>query len=206
MREEAVLSRRGNLCILALSYIEKSCFIDIIIPEAGMRLTSKSQLLELTRAERATLEAKIKNMTREELIFPGTMGGWSVKDILQHLVDWEQRWMHWYAAGMCGEQVHTPEPGYNWRQLNLLNERYRQLNLNRPLEDVLQDFSNSYNQILGIIERIPEPEMLATGVYAWTGKYPLIVYIAGNTCEHYRWAAQMIKPNSIRKKMNALHK
>ena len=78
-----------------------------------MRPKSKAELLKSTYAERDELERKIARLTPAELVFPGTMGEWSVKDILQHLVDWEQRWISWYEAGKRGEAVHTPELGYN---------------------------------------------------------------------------------------------
>jgi len=67
-----------------------------------MRLKSKAELFESTFTERTKLEQKIAGMTPAELVYPGTMGEWSVKDILQHLVDWEQRWISWYKAGKRG--------------------------------------------------------------------------------------------------------
>jgi hypothetical protein len=119
-------------------------------------------------------------------------------------VDWEQRWISWYDAGRKGEPVVTPETGYNWRQMGQLNELYRQKHQDRPLSAVLSDFHNSYTQIMDTIHNIPEAEMLALGIYPWTGELPLIAWIAGNTCDHYRWAIQMIHPVSIRRKMRAL--
>ena len=168
-----------------------------------MHVKSKTELLASIHAERVKLEKKISGLNRAELVYPGTMGEWSVKDILQHLVDWEQRWISWYAAGIRGELVVTPEPGYNWRQMGVLNERYRQIYKDRPLDEVLTAFHLSYRQILDVIEKIPEEEMLTLGVYPWIGKLPLIKWIAGNTCEHYQWAIQMIHPQSIKRKMRA---
>ena len=166
-----------------------------------MRLKSKPELLELTDSEHEKLVQKISGMSPVELVYPGTMGEWSVKDILQHLVDWEQRWISWYLSGKRGEEVHTPETGYNWRQMGLLNEKYRLMNKDKPLKAVMADFLASFDQIVKIIEKIPEEEMLATGVYPWTRNLPLIAWIAGNTCDHYRWAIQMIHPRRIRRKM-----
>jgi hypothetical protein len=174
-----------------------------IILEPDMYPKSKAELLESTYSEREKLEKKISGLTPEEMIYPGSMGEWSVKDILQHLVDWEQRWINWYESGKRGQEVHTPEQGYNWRQMGLLNENYRLKHKDRPLNEVMADFFYSYQQILKVIEKIPEHEMLSTGVYLWTGKLPLIAWIAGNTCEHYHWAIQMIHPQTIRRKMNA---
>jgi hypothetical protein len=162
---------------------------------------TKSTLLEAIRDERGKLEAKINGMSPTELVYPGSMGEWSVKDILQHLVDWEQRWISWYEAGKRGVNVHTPAPEYNWRQMGELNEVFRQKHMNRPLADVLEDFKSSYIQIIDIVEEIPEAEMLSLNLYPWTGRLPLIAWISGNTCEHYCWAIQMIHPISIRRKI-----
>ncbi len=164
---------------------------------------TKSDLLASTHLEREKLEAKICGLNSAEIEFPGTMGEWSVKDILQHLVDWEQRWISWYAAGKRGEGVITPEAGYNWRQMGLLNEKYRQKHKTRELDHVMADFHTSYHQILKIIAEIPEDEMLAVHRYSWTGDLPLIAWIAGNTCDHYKWAVQMIHPLGVRRKMKA---
>jgi hypothetical protein len=172
--------------------------------EVHMRPHSKDELIEFTHVTHKKLEQKIHGLTEGEMIYPGSMGVWSVKDILQHLVDWEQRWISWYEAGKHGEIVVTPEPGYNWRQMGQLNEKYRQKFINRPLDDVMTDFYTSYHQILDVIEEIPEAEMLMPGVYSWTGKLPLIAWIAGNTCEHYSWAIQMIHPLAIRRKLKTL--
>jgi len=171
-----------------------------------MRPRNKAELLDSTRSERGKLENKLSGLSPEELVYPGSMGEWSVKDILQHLVDWEQRWIGWYEAGKRGESVVTPEVGYNWRQMGELNEKYRQKYKERPLDDVLVDFNASYEQILDMIEKIPEEEMLTLGIYSWTGKLPLIAWISGNTCEHYQWAIQMIHPLAIRRKMADGHK
>jgi hypothetical protein len=164
---------------------------------------TKSTLLEAIHAERGKLEAKINGLSPAELVYPGSMGEWSVKDILQHLVDWEQRWISWYEAGKRGESVHTPAPGYNWRQMGELNEAFHQKHKNRPLADVLEDFKSSYLQIKSIVEKIPEAEMLSINLYSWTGRLPLIAWISGNTCEHYCWAIQMIHPIRIRRKMKS---
>jgi hypothetical protein len=164
---------------------------------------SKNVLLESTYSERAILEQKIFSLTAAELVYPGSMGVWSVKDIMQHLVDWEQRWISWYEAGKAGKSVVTPEPGYNWRQMGELNEKYRLLNISRPLDEVQAAFNLSFRQIILLVEKIPESEMLALHIYSWTGKLPLIAWIAGNTCDHYHWAIQMIHPFAIRRKMNS---
>jgi hypothetical protein len=57
---------------------------------------TKQELLESIRTTHAQLEKKFSQLTPKQMIWPGSMDNWSVKDILAHLVDWEQRFIGWY--------------------------------------------------------------------------------------------------------------
>lgn len=127
------------------------------------------------------------------------MENWSVKDILAHLVGWEQRFIDWYQAGRRGETPQPPEVGYTWRNMAVLNQKYYEMHKDEPLEKVLADFQASYHQILGLVEAMYEQEITQPGFYAWTGSLPLTAWIAANTSSHYNWAIRMIRPQKIRK-------
>jgi hypothetical protein len=47
-----------------------------------------------------------------------------------------------------------------------LNEKYHLKHKDPPLDDMMADFQASYKQIISVIERVPEEEMLKPGVYA----------------------------------------
>jgi hypothetical protein len=161
--------------------------------------SSKNALLESIHVERALLEKKISGLSPEEMIWPGCMGCWSVKDILAHLVDWEQRFVDWYQAGRRGEVPSTPALGMTWHDLPKINQVGYERHRERPLEDVLADFHSSYQTILKIIESIPEEVLFAPGYYPWTKKLNLSAYVVGNTCDHYRWARVQIRVSKIRR-------
>ena len=78
------------------------------------------------------------------------MGDWSVKDILAHLVDWEQRFIAWYKAGQKGETPETPAPGFTWRELPKLNQEGYERHKNDKLENVLDQSEKSYQEILWV--------------------------------------------------------
>jgi uncharacterized damage-inducible protein DinB len=54
-----------------------------------VKQTSKEQLLRDIYTERRWLEKNLFALSAEEMIQPGVNGIWSVKDILAHLVAWE---------------------------------------------------------------------------------------------------------------------
>jgi hypothetical protein len=153
---------------------------------------NKAALLKSIHTERRLLEKILATLTRQEITQQGTVGAWSVKDVLAHLVAWEQLLLDWYEAGLQGK---TPEPspvGMNRKATDALNQQIFVRYQDRPLEDVLSGFQTSYQRIFTTCEAIPEEDLFAEERYAWTGKLTLADYIAGNTCNHYRWARNQI--------------
>lgn len=51
--------------------------------------------------ERGALEAQLAQLSDEQNTMPGVVGDWPVKDVLAHLVAWEQMCLGWYEADGC---------------------------------------------------------------------------------------------------------
>ena len=69
----------------------------------GRRLR-KTQLLSEIQRERRSLDDTLALLSARQMTKAGvTRGGWSVKDVLAHLVEWQQMNLGWYAAGLRGE-------------------------------------------------------------------------------------------------------
>jgi hypothetical protein len=163
------------------------------------RAKSKAELLESIRTTREDLEKKFSKLSPAQMTWPGSMDDWSVKDILAHLDDWEQRFIRWYQAGLRGEIPQTPAPGLTLRELPKLNRAGYEQHKNDSLEDVLVQFEKSYHECLALIETMTESEIFNPGVYEWTGKSSLLPWIAANTSSHYNWARRNIRTTVIRK-------
>lgn len=160
---------------------------------------TKEGLLDAIRDSRERLEKKFSKLTQEEMIWPGSMDNWSVKDILAHLVDWEQRFIAWYRAGLQGEVPETPAPGLSWRDLPILNQRGYEKHRDESLDLVMENFYRSYQETLRLIEGMSEQEIYTAGYYEWTGRSSLYSYIAANTFRHYNWARNQIRTTRIKK-------
>lgn len=161
------------------------------------RAKTKKGLLDSIRSTREILEKKFTKLTPEQMVWPGSMGEWSVKDILAHLVDWEQRFISWYKAGLQGEVPITPAPGFTWRELPRLNHEWYQRHKNDSLENVLEQFAQSYQEIYTLVEGMSEQEIFEEKYYEWTGSSPLLIWIAANTSSHYNWARRNIRTTVI---------
>ncbi len=158
-----------------------------------VKQTSKDQLLKDIHTERRRLEKNLSVMRAEDMIQPGVTGIWSVKDILAHLVTWEQLFLDWYHTGVQDRTPDTTPVGMCQKSMDALNQQIYEKNRWRSLDDILVEFHASHQQIVTVIEAIPEEDMFVHGRFHWTGTLTLADYIAGNTCNHYAWAKSQIR-------------
>lgn len=158
-----------------------------------VRPQSKDQLYEMIAFERGQLLKAIEQVELKDMATPCACEDWSVKDILSHLTDWEQRGLHWYRAGCEGKVPKTPDEQFNWRQLPALNHQIYLKYRDKDLADVLRDFATSFEETMAAIDAMTEEELFTPGFYAWTGNSLLRDYVNANTASHYRWASKLIK-------------
>jgi hypothetical protein len=164
--------------------------------EVGAGLTKynrKDKLLKDIQAEHRRLEKLLAAFSEEQLLLPGAVGNWSVKDVLAHLVEWEQLFLEWYRCGVEGASPAIQPVGMGRTAIDQLNQGFFERNRQRPLPEILDDFKASYPEILGTVQAVSEEDMFSAGRYAWTGRLVLADYIAANTCSHYHWASGKIK-------------
>lgn len=157
------------------------------------RPTTKQEIYESIEVERSRLTEVVARLTDEQMELPGACEIWSVKDILSHLTDWEQRCLRWYRAGLRGEIPKTPDEEYNWRQLPALNQEIYEKHKDHSLVEVREVFEESFKEIMAVIDRMTEEELFEPRQYAWTGNGLLRDFVNANTANHYRWASRLIR-------------
>lgn len=149
---------------------------------------TKERIIESILTERRRLEKNLSLLSDEDMLEPNVIGKWSVKDIMAHLFDWEQRFLGWYNAGLRGEVPETPAPGLKWSELRILNQQVFERHRAKELQDVKSEFQSSYDTVLKTIKSIPEEDMLGQGRFEWTKRDTIAGFILANTANHYRWA------------------
>lgn len=157
------------------------------------RATSKTDLLAAIAQERQALETLLRTLTPQQMVEPGVVGAWSVKDVLAHLVAWEQMVLGWYRAGLRGELPALPAPGYKWNQTPELNQMIYETHREQPLDEVVAHFYHSHQEIRKVIEGLSNEELFTAGHHAWTQKNTLGTYFVSATSSHYLWARKEIR-------------
>jgi hypothetical protein len=157
------------------------------------RPITRSQLLAEIDKERPALEKQIASLTPGQIADPGTVGEWSVKDVLAHLIEWEQMVIGWVTAGQRGETPAVPAPGYKWSETPALNQHIYEKHRDRPLQEVLDQFHTSHRQILDLLLSLSDEDLTTPRRYPWTRDNALLTYFVSATSSHYRWARTEIR-------------
>ncbi len=156
----------------------------------------RQRLLALNRVEHEFLRRTVDALSDARKVQPGVVGAWSPKDILAHVVFWEQRFLSWVRQAEAGQPVERPETGYTWDDLDRLNARNYEANRDRSYTDVLAEFERSFHEFNSTLAMLPEAALFTAGYYPFTQEHALWRQAAANGFEHYlehaleirRWA------------------
>jgi nicotinamidase-related amidase len=154
---------------------------------------NRQQLLDEAQKEYEALGKQVAAFTPEEMLRPGVISVWSIKDILAHLLERQRMFMGWYEAGLRGEKPATPAKGYNWSQLPALNQDIYERYKDAKLEAVRNQLEASHKRMLDVAGSLSEEELFTSGRHKWTGVSTLASYVDANTGAHYRWARTGIR-------------
>ncbi|HTS38140.1 MAG TPA: ClbS/DfsB family four-helix bundle protein [Candidatus Solibacter sp.] len=159
----------------------------------GKRL-GRQALLQEINTEREALNALLKQIKPREMTVAGvTPGGWSVKDILAHVLGWQERLLKWHEAEQRGETPAVPAPGMTWADLKRFNEMIYQEQRRRSLQAVIRDYEVFHQRMIDLIEATSDRDLVTVGRFKWMGPtWTLSDYCRAETASHYRWARKWI--------------
>jgi hypothetical protein len=152
------------------------------------RPTNKAQLLSAVQQEHEALAKYLETLTPDQLTHVSKITSCSIKDVLAHLLAWEQMCLGWYKAGRRGIVPPLPAEGYNWAQISALNRAIFERYHDRPLAEVLRQYRTSYRQMLKTLQGIDEEDLFTPSRFEWTNKNAAAAYFIGATSSHYVWA------------------
>ena len=142
---------------------------------------TKTELLQQIQSERRSLEDTLATLTPAQMLIPGVDGEWSVKDAMAHISAWERRMIHWTGSHLAGKMPEIPLP---WDVERMNSETYNQVK-GKSLSAVQKEFSQSYNDSLGLLESLSEAQLQVTFSDTWP-MGPLWTGIAANMNWHYK--------------------
>lgn len=153
--------------------------------------TTKQELLTRIRARHAEMEHLLSSLSPAEMRAPELDDGWSVKDSLAHIAAWEKLMLEWIPKYRRGEHVVRWAPGFeidgdNWQaQMHRYNAYLFEQNKTRALDDVLDEFRETFLNIVETIETLSPDEIFDANYFPARDGSPLLNLLVGDTYEHY---------------------
>jgi len=160
---------------------------------------SKSKLIEAIQNGYTLFKTLLAELDVEQMIQPGSIGKWSVKDTMAHILIHEQRMIQWMKERLRGGYPLLPQPyAMPDDELDRLNERIYQENHDRSLGDILHQLDQTHAEALTLVETSIEEDILDPYRFHLEGGEPLWEAIAANTFWHYEEHGQDIRDSSLR--------
>lgn len=149
------------------------------MPDNGP-ITSE-QCQELLFDGRGRLEALL---SRIDDVYRDGEDGWSAKDHLLHLANWQRRVVEQFEAGNAGRAIEWPEPGFTIGQTDQLNDRDWRMGRDRSMEEVHQAFTESYDRLDALIAGMTDEDFNDPTRFPWLG-FEAREAIVANSYAHY---------------------
>jgi len=150
----------------------------------------KSELLNWLQEEYEQWEAFLGQIDPARMDQPGVAGHWSIKDIVAHLTDWQPR----LIARLRAAQRSEPEPPPPWpahlQTDDEINAWIYEANRTRSVREVLDESYRVFQQLLAVIEGLPEDVRIET-IQSSSGRAYHLVWLgdqrfpAGEFFDHF---------------------
>jgi hypothetical protein len=152
---------------------------------------NKNDLLQRLEESRENFLALIDPLQDEQLIEPGVMETWSVKDILAHLTMWEAQLITLLFKVKQGKKPQTVH--FQGDSVDAINQKWLEQHKGRDLHLVLSDFNGIRNQTILRVEMFSEADLVRSDRFPWAKGKPLWKWVAADTFEHEAEHAQHIQ-------------
>lgn len=145
--------------------------------------TDKQRILALLEVEYEFVHRTIDKLSAETMLIPHVAGDWSIKDTLAHLTAWLRRLKGWLAEIAEGKAPNRPTD-HTEEQLAKINAAQYTQDKELPLDIVIADFHNTYNEVYTLIDAISEEDLLQNTFNGLIHE-PILQMVKDNTYEHF---------------------
>ncbi len=146
---------------------------------------NKKELMSAIEREWKLLLAVAENLTDEQMNKPDA-GGWSPKDNLAHLIEWMNVLMGYHIDKRPSHEVLgvSEEVTKDW-DMEVINPVLFERNKNRQRGEVLDGLKQAYASLIAKLDSISFEELLKPRHANDPEKRPLLIWVIGDTTEHF---------------------
>jgi hypothetical protein len=140
--------------------------------------TSADDILEEVHAARAEIEAIIDELSDEQMTQVQDDGGWTIKDHLAHIADWQRRGLGVIEGRPAWEAMGIDKETYQSLDIDGVNEILYERNRDRSLPEVLTEFRKTQEKVVLTLEQMNEDDLEREIPTGFNERHPRIIDIA----------------------------
>ena len=146
------------------------------------KISTKDDFMRSIRSGRRAWQACWEHLDEAQLTQPGSLGTWSIKDMIAH-VTWHERQMC-----MMIKEMDLLAGSDLWNlPLDERNAAIYAMNKDRPLAEVLKEVREAIVELLALLEPLSEEDLHEASHFAhMPAEWKPWSVMAGNTYEHYK--------------------
>jgi hypothetical protein len=154
-------------------------------------VNGKKELVANLRTVLADWEALLADAGEADADAPRRSDGWSIKDVIAHLMAWQQISIARLRAAELEAEPEYPswlegaDPFYAEEHTDPFNARIRQTYHDRPWPTVYRAWKEGFSQFVELAQAVPEDRLFDAGRYPWLEGYALSAVLEGSF-EHHR--------------------
>lgn len=150
----------------------------------------KAEIIEQIREARGAMLAALDGLSQDDMLRPGAVGLWSVKDALAHLTAWESELIT--ALSRLDKPANVPQI-VKIDDIDEWNEEQYRVNARRSLDVVLEDFNGVHKHLIKAVEDLDDKTLEDVRKFPWLEGEPLWYLIAENATWHEQEHAEEIR-------------
>jgi hypothetical protein len=120
----------------------------------GMAQSTRERLMATMTRNWDALLASFDGLAEDEMVQPGVVERWSVKDILAHITTWEEEGLHHLPTVAAGKKPPTYASQYG--SLDAFNALKYEENSKRSLDEVTGRLHDVHQQVLDYLDTVPD--------------------------------------------------
>lgn len=147
---------------------------------------NKQELLSAIEREWKLLLDLAESLTDEQMSTPDS-GGWSPKDNLAHIAEWMNILMGYHMdKNPAHEVIGVSEDVVKGWDMEVINPVLFERNKNRPRGEVMELLKQAYVKLEARLESMSFEDLLKPRHAGDPEKRPLLLWVLGDTTEHFQ--------------------
>src|SRR5438067_11470583 len=113
----------------------------------------KQQLLKQLEKAWTTIEESYAGLSDSQLTEPGVMDNWSVKDILAHVMTWEEEALKYLPLILNGGR---PPRYIQFGGIDTFNAQMAEQKRDMAISEVVRQFDETHRRLIDYLQSVPE--------------------------------------------------